>query len=411
MLRVFFKKWLFLILIAAFSLIIGLRTANPFFYYLFWLISSLVLLSFSFLLLEYSFVNLTLTRKMDSRIEEDDLLEVEASLFNKGWLPVFNLLIEDSLECAIPQERRKIILLEYLRAGGNVKLHYSCVTPLRGRYFVGPFSVYFFDPCGLFFLKKRFDVRSEIFVMPKVFKVHKFPVLLKGILPWFGIGTKRISGDEDEFFGIREYKDGDPIKRVHWFSSARMNKLIVKEYQCRSYSRATILFNLDKENNFGEGKQCVAEYTIRIAASVAKYLINNDVSVELIGHAQQLLHVPFNKGQDHLENILKMLSVAKIESKMKLGEVFEEFSRYIPEDSNLIVIMADKDWEYLPAIMSLKKRDVSITPLMLITSSFLFSSNPEEVAQDARVRFSQVFNCKPVLFSRQDNLEEVFLRT
>ncbi|HTZ11613.1 MAG TPA: DUF58 domain-containing protein, partial [Candidatus Margulisiibacteriota bacterium] len=349
MLKVLFKRWLFLILIAAFSLVISLRTAIPFFYYLFWLILSLVLLSFSFLLLEYSFVNLTLTRKMDSRIEEDDLLEVEASLLNNGWLPAFNLLIEDNIGPAMPQERRKLILLEYLPSGGSVKLNYSCLCFLRGHYFAGPFSVYFFDPCGLFFLKKRFDVRSEIYVMPKVFKVHKFPVLLKGTLPWFGIGTKRVSGDEDDFFGIRDYKDGDPIKRIHWFSSARMNKLIVKEYQCRSYSRATILFNLDIENNFGEGKDTVAEYTIKIAASVAKYLINSDVSVELIGHAQQLLHVPFNKGQEHLENILRTLAVAKVESKMKLGEVFEEFARYIPEDSNLIVIMADKDWEYLPA--------------------------------------------------------------
>jgi uncharacterized protein (DUF58 family) len=348
---------------------------------------------------------------MDSRIEEDDLLEVELSLLNKGWFPVFNLLIEDSLECAIPQERRKMVLLEYLRAGGAVKLRYSCACPLRGRYFAGPLSVYFFDPWGLFFLKKNFNVRSELYVMPKIFKIYKFPELLKGTLPWFGIGTKRVSGDEDEFFGIREYKDGDPIKRIHWFSTARMNKLIVKEYQCRSYSRATILFNLDQENNFGEGKESVGEYTIKIAASVAKYLLDNDVSVEIIAHAQQLLHMPFNKGREHLENIYRLLSVAKVESRMKLGEVFEEFSRYIPEDSNLIVIMADKDWEYLPAIMSLKKRDVSITPLILITSSFLFSSNSEEVTQDVRLRFSRVFNCKPVLFSRQDNPEEVFLKT
>lgn len=39
------------------------------------------------------------------------------------------------------------------------------------------------------------------------------------------------SGSGMELFGVREYRPGDPLRRIHWKSSARLGELVVREYE------------------------------------------------------------------------------------------------------------------------------------------------------------------------------------
>lgn len=407
MLRLFVKKWILLFIIIISTLIIGMKTSILFFHFFFWFLISVVVINFIWIALEYFGVRLYLVRKSISKIEEGDVLEIETLIKNNSLLPVFNLVLEDNLSCA--QEKKKLLLIEYLGTRSSLNLKYNCLCPLRGSYKIGPFTVYFFDPFGIFFLKRTYRIYSQLYVYPRTFDIKKFPDLNRGFLPWFGIQTTQVSGDEDEFFGIREYKEGDPIKRIHWISTARKKTLIVKQFQRQSFFRATIIFNLEKEKNFGVGKEKVAEYIIKIAASVAKYLVEKDISLEIIAHAGEIVYIPFNKGPEYLEDIFKFLAIAQAESRVSLGEIFEEFSLYIPGDTNLIVIMLDTDWEYLSSMLLLRKRNINVIPLVVISSTFLNPFDKEKIVKDIGIKISPTFNLTPIFFSQGDNLEEFFL--
>jgi uncharacterized protein (DUF58 family) len=356
-------------------------------------------------------IRLYLGRRLPTKIEEDDFLGIEAVIENRGVIPLINFVLEDNLSCAIPEERERRILLDYLGAKSSTSIRYSCYCPQRGKYKLGPFSIYIFDPFGLFFIKKKHYVYSEVYVLPQTFNIRKFPILVKGTAPWFGIETSRVSGDEHEFYGVREYKPGDPLKRIHWLSTARKNKLIVKQFQRQVFFRATILFNLSKDRNFGEGKKSVTEYTIKIAASVAKHLLEIGVSLEIIAHVGEIVRIPFNKGPEHLDDIFKFLAVAQAESKVKIDEIFQEFARYIPSDSSLVIIMLDTDWEYLFTMLSLKEKNVSLIPLVLIASSFLYPFVPQQkLIKEAQIKLPKTFEFSPIFFSCGANLEEAFFR-
>ncbi|MFH1888489.1 MAG: DUF58 domain-containing protein [Candidatus Omnitrophota bacterium] len=410
MLKVYFKRWLFLFLIIIANLLIALQTSIEFFALFFWFLISLVFVSLIWIAIGYLGINLSLARRTTTKLEEDDTVEIETIVSNKSLLPIFNFVLEDHLTCAAPGERERRFILEYIGPRSTASLKYRCQCPLRGRYEIGPIHIYIFDPWGLFFLKKTFFLYSELYVYPRTFNISKFPPLTKGTAPWFGIETGRVSGDDHEFYGIREYKPGDPIKRIHWLSSARKNKLIVKQFQHQVFFRATIIFNLNKERNYGEGKESVAEYIIKIAASVAKYFIERNVSVEVIAHIGETVYIPFNKGPEHLEDVLKLLTIAKAESMVSLNELFQEFSSYIPNDSSLIVIMPDEDWEFLSAMMSLKVRNVSLLPLILNSSSFLRSPDKQGIIESPAFKSSQAFDSAPIFFARGDNLEHNFLK-
>lgn len=410
MFKIFLRRWIFLFIIIVSNLFIALRTSIGFFYLFFWFLATLVSLSLVWVAVEYFVIKLSIDRNATVKLEEDDFLEIETVIRNRSFLPVFNFVLEDYVACASEGERKQRFLLEYIGPRQTVTLRYRCQCPLRGRYEIGPFSMHFFDPWAIFFLKKMVFAYSELYVYPRTFNIPKFPPLTKGTAPWFGIETSRVSGDEHEFYGIREYKAGDPIRKIHWLSSARKNKLIVKQFQHQVFFRATIIFNLNKDNNYGEGKESVAEYIIKIAASVAKYFIDRDVSVEVIAHIGETAHIPFNKGPEHLEDIFRLLTIARPESRVSMDELFQEFAPYIPNDSSLIAIMPNEDWEFLPAMLSLKVRNVSLVPLIVNCASFLGPGEIDKGTKSQEMKSSQAFDTAPIFFSRGDNLEQDFLK-
>jgi uncharacterized protein (DUF58 family) len=399
MLRASLKKWLFLFTIIIFNLVIALRTSLGFFYFFFFLLVVNLIISFSWLAIEYFFSGLYLARNMPGRVVEEDYLQVEAHLRNKGIIPLFNFILADEFPCAGSSSGRKTVLIQYLGANSSLSFKYQCLCQQRGKYRIGPFSVYLFDPWGIFFIKKTYYIYSELYVYPRIFNIRRFPPLIKGNVPWFGIDTSRVSGDEHDFFGVREYRLGDPIKRIHWLSTARKNSLIVKEFQQRAFFSASIIFGLQKDKNFGEGKQTVAEYTVRIAASIASYLIQRGVSLGLIAHAGEIIRLPSNKGPEHLDDIFRALATSRPESKIGLGSLLDEYGDSISGNTTLITIMLDEDWQYIPALLAMEKRDISLIPIVLIASSFFQHYAGERVIRNAQFHFPKGSRFTPIFIS------------
>jgi len=411
MYKKFLGRWILFLVLLGFSLFMSLKTPFLVFYFFFWILLSILIVNFSCLILIYFCKNLHLERKITLKLEEDDTLDVTLEIRNKSFLPVFDVVLEDYLSCAYAQERQKFIMPDLLMPDSGRNLKYHCLCPQRGRYKIGPLTAYFFDPLGLFYFKQVYPVYSEVYVYPRTFNIHKFPALNKGTSPWLGVETSRVSGDDDDFYGVREYKRGDPLKKIHWMVSARKSQLIVKEFQRQSFFRATIMFNLEKEDNLGEGRESVAEYTIKIVASIAKYLTNLGVSIEIISHAGEVVHIPFNKGADHLEEILKFLTIAQAESRITLPELFATFQRNILEDSSMIVVMTDKNKAFLSAMLSLGVRNVSLVPIFLKSSTFLKNNYGQKDTEDTigyGIGRSENINLNPIYIACKDNLEEKF---
>jgi uncharacterized protein (DUF58 family) len=83
------------------------------------------------------------------------------------------------------------------------------------------------DPLG-FFTHHSQDVEAELgLVLPRfaalASRPHVREVEASVAAPRAGSGT--------EMFGVREYRPGDPLRRIHWRSSARHGELIVREFE------------------------------------------------------------------------------------------------------------------------------------------------------------------------------------
>ncbi len=71
------------------------------------------------------------------------------------------------------------------------------------------------------------------------------------------------AGSGNELFGIREYRPGDSLRRIHWRSSARHGQLVVREYEPPGMRTVSILVDP------APATVAVADQIARIAASEA----------------------------------------------------------------------------------------------------------------------------------------------
>ncbi|MFA4640823.1 DUF58 domain-containing protein [Pyrococcus kukulkanii] len=111
---------------------------------------------------------------------------------------------------------------------------------------------------------------------------------------------KGIVGTESlDFHGLREYIPGDDIKKIDWKASARLKKLIIREFLKEKDSEVYIV--LDQSREMRKGK---IDYASALALYIATMLIRNGYYVGLIKYWEGgYKRIPPGRGEGHLNKI------------------------------------------------------------------------------------------------------------
>ena len=396
------------------SFILKVKTNIEIFFFIFILFALLLCVDLFFQVFNLIYFilgkKIIISRKVQEKITEDESLLLKLSILNQGHLPLFNISIDDFLGCDSENHNRKFFL-DWLKPGNKHILNYKCICRKRGKYDIGPVKIVFFGFIGLFLIEKTQGLKTQVYVYPQTFNIKKIPPLTRGHLPWFGVETTAISGDSHEFFGVREYKSGDSVKRIHWLSTAKKNTLIVKEFERISFYQVSIVFVLNKDINAGSGKESVCEYMIKIASSLAKYFTEKNICLEILAHTGKIAYFPSNRGTGYLEELFKFFAGVDIESRVKLGVFLKENSKWILSDTTVFVLLTDKDIDSVSQILSLKDRRISVVAVVLLSSSFEHKTGTEKEFNALKERVLSrlsVTNSKVLILSKGDNLSEDF---
>jgi uncharacterized protein (DUF58 family) len=82
--------------------------------------------------------------------------------------------------------------------------------------------------------------------------------------------------------GVRPYRRGDPLRRVHWGQTARHGELIVCEVQANAVPRVQVVLDANPAIHGGAGADGSREWSIRIAASLAEGWTSQGAEVQLV---------------------------------------------------------------------------------------------------------------------------------
>lgn len=232
-----------------------------------------------------------LRRTLDnSRIQVAHRTPVHLELTNIGQRTGM-LLAEEQVPWALGTRPRFVI--DPMRPGEHRTVAYSVSADQRGLYRLGPLRLRIADPTGMAEIDRTFLRTAELVVIPATEQLPVIP-LYGG---WTGTGDNRpipFAGGSAADVTVREYRQGDEVRRVHWPSSARTGKLMVRSEEQPWQSRCTLLVDNRAGAHRGHGPDSSLERAIAAAASIAAHLVAHGYQVRLVSaqseHAEAEWH-------------------------------------------------------------------------------------------------------------------------
>ena len=154
-----------------------------------------------------------------------------------------------------------------------ISVSYPIYATLRGRWELGPLNVRHTDPLGLAAVSTTLGDTAYVTVWPAVTELRLPPDALVGEPDRVALGARSPSTDDA---ALRDYREGDDLRRVHWRSSARRGDLLVRSDERAGMRAASVLIDLPMDAE-------ATEWTVSLAASVALAVLGAGHPVRLAG--------------------------------------------------------------------------------------------------------------------------------
>lgn len=180
----------------------------------------------------------------------------------------------------------------------------ATLTPLRRGYlrFTGA-TLAKPDLFGLFNSLITEDAPGSLLVLPKRYPVPTLALPGTRMHHLGGVPLASSVGDSEEFVSLREYRSGDPLRRLHWASWAKTGTPYVKEFQAEFFVRhALILDTVQPVSNI------VFEEAVSVAASFASTLSTQESLLDLLFVGTQAYCLTAGRGVGQVEHLLEVLA-------------------------------------------------------------------------------------------------------
>ncbi len=178
----------------------------------------------------------------------------------------------------------------------------------RGRYLLRGPAVRSTDPLRLATTREVALDDQVLLVYPRFYSMEQFIVPLGRRYQPGGIPLSSSIGDAIEFVGTREYREGDPVKNIHWRSWARRGKPVVKEFEEEYFCRIAIILDTFLPKRPRPREVNAFESAISVVASIADYFSRGEYIVDILAAGPDIYEVSAGRSLAYLENILDVLA-------------------------------------------------------------------------------------------------------
>ena len=170
----------------------------------------------------------------------------------------------------------------------TTEVTWDFVPVCRGEYPVNSPSIASGFPFGLWNARRALTIERTLLVWPRTFPVGPSPEAAEGRSA-DGPAPRDKPGTWGDLLGVRPYRRGDSLRRIHWPQTARHGQLVVCEVQASAVPRVQIVLDTHPGSHLGLGPESSREWAIRVAASFAEAWINQGAEVEMIHDGRSFL--------------------------------------------------------------------------------------------------------------------------
>ncbi len=246
-------------------------------------------------------------RTSPERVRAGSKVKVTLEIHNRGRGPAPLLLLEDRVPSDVAGRAR--FALHGVEPKGRRHASYELRPPRRGHYEVGPLTLTSTDPFGLARLERAAAPTASFLVHPRI-----EPLALPrdlGDRRNLAISVLRqpIGAQGEDFYTLREYNEGDDLRKVHWPATAKRGRYMIRQEETPWHTRATVVFDDRAEAHDGIGDASSFERVIEATASIVDLYHRSGYTYRLTGADAAGLQA--SKGSAHLNRSLDFLSTVQ----------------------------------------------------------------------------------------------------
>lgn len=291
---------------------------------------------------------LRVERTLPTRISAGEPLSISLTLTNtRRRLSSWAVAVEDVLQREESAAGRRpsaflrlrpSVLFPHVRPQQSRKGAYRGSLTARGRYRFGPITLSTRFPFGLFSRKTVLDQTETLVVLPRLGRLAQgWRARHREVVA--GTGRRRRPGVEGDFYGTREWRHGDGLRFVHWRTSARLGKLVVRQFEHDESRDVALVLDLWQPNlpqeRYAENVELAVSFTATALTDLCRqggssvYLgLYNEAPECLGGAASPTL----------LQGLLERLAVVEAQPDVPLSVLLDHTVRRIAKGAEVIVV-------------------------------------------------------------------------
>ena len=184
---------------------------------------------------------------------------------------------------------------------------FAIATTRRGIVAVGPASTIRGDSLGLVRRVQTWSDATELYIHPRTVAMNASTVgFIRDIE---GATTQDLSSADVSFHALREYVPGDDRRAIHWRSTARIGKLMVRQFEETRRSHLLIILDLDTDAWASDDE---FEIGVSAAASMARAALVDAKEVSVHTQAGHLKTPTPMHAMDSLSGVERVLGAERI---------------------------------------------------------------------------------------------------
>ena len=371
------------------SLIAALITGRDLLYNTFYLIT-LVIIG-SWLWARQNLRGLEIRRRVRTpRSQVGRFIEESLEIVNQGWLSKLWIEIHDLSDLPGHHASRVVVSLKRRKPH-----HWVVRTPCvqRGQYHLGPIELRSGDPLGIFELRRRVSGRYKIIIYPAPYDIPGFQ-LPPGRIPGGRIARYRTHYLTTNVATVRDYAPGDSFNRIHWRSTARTGRLMVKEFELDPTSDVWIMLDLDANWHVAQPWESPAiaitpavlwphhhrkepplapatiEYATAAAASIAQRYLIERRAVGLLAYTPRRQVLQLERGHRQFTKILEMLAVVEPAESIAFDRIVTAERHFLDRNVTVVAITSSADNAWVAALRDYHNNGINVTAVLIAASTF-----------------------------------------
>jgi len=289
----------------------------------------------------------------DHLIEPDQMFEMVTTVRNSSrrFIPFIriseyvprDISVNARLQTSgFDENRARINSTIYLMPRQRMNRRLKASLGARGRYLFDGALLYGGDFLGIAERSRLMRLHREIIVLPKRIATDDFKETLGGFMGDISV-NRFIMEDPVLTLGFREYTGREPMKQISWPVTARMGRMMVKNYDHTLDITVAVVLNVDSVY-YGLESQPYIEKCYSLARSVCEMLEDKHITYSFctnavaVGQMGPWEYVSDGLGSTHLATILEGLGRANYKHRVTRDDLMDTVRRQAESGRAHIVI-------------------------------------------------------------------------